>query len=134
MQEKTLDIIAKEVYNMSILGFLFKSKKSMAKPYTKEVKVGKYTLTKHAQNRIAEPKKDLSKHNVLRNLFGTSDVTKLYNYHGESQYDRIHRKTKIVTHISPEHKVKTIHKVHKPLKEIEKRRKEGVLIERNKRR
>lgn len=104
----------------------------MAKPSTKDVKVGKYTLTKHAQNRISEPKKDLSKHNVLRNLFGKSNVTNLYDYHGELQYDRIHKKTKIVTHISPEHRVKTIHKVHKPLKEIEKRRKAGVLIEKRK--
>lgn len=119
---------------MSILGFLFKSKKKMANPKTKELKVGKYTLTRHAQNRIAEPKKDLSKRNVLRNLFGKSDVTKLYSYYGELQYDRIHRKTKIVTHISPKHRIKTIHKVHNPLKEIEKRRKAGVLFEKNKKR
>ena len=119
---------------MSIFGFLFKSKKNMAKANTKDVKVGKYTLTKHAQNRIVEPEKDLSKCNVLRNLFGKSYVTKLYSYRGEAQYDRIHQKTKIVTHMSPEHRVKTIHKVHKPLKEIEKRRKAGVLIEKNKKR
>jgi hypothetical protein len=77
---------------------------------------------------------DLAKHNVLRNLFGKSDVTKLYNYRGEAQYDRIHQKTKIVTHMTPEHRVKTIHKVHKPHKEIEKRRKAGVLIEKRKKR
>lgn len=43
------------------------------------------------------------------------------------QYDRIHEKTKIVTHISPKNSVKTIHKVHKPKKEIEKRRKRNEL-------
>ena len=35
--------------------------------------------------------------------------------------------------MTPEHRVKTIHKVHKPHKEIEKRRKAGVLIEKAKR-
>ena len=119
---------------MSILGFLFKSKNNMAKKNTKDVRVGKYTLTKHAQHRIVDPEKDLSKHNVLRNLFGKSVVTKLYDYRGEAQYDRIHQKTKIVTHMTPEHRVKTIHKVHKPHKEIEKRRKAGVLIEKGKKR
>ena len=54
---------------MSIIGFLFKSKNNMAKKNTKDVRVGKYTLTKHAQHRIVDPEKDLSKHNVLRNLF-----------------------------------------------------------------
>ena len=106
----------------------------MANPYTKEVKVGKYTLTKHAQKRIAEPKRKLTKHSVLRNLFGNSDVTGLYSYRGELQYDKIHRKTKIVTHISPKHRVKTIHKVHNPLKEIENLRKAGVWIEKSKKR
>lgn len=117
---------------MSILGFLIKSKKDMAKPNTQSIRIGKYTLTKHAQNRIAEHRRDLSKHNVLRNLFGKSDVTKLYMYHNTLQYDRIHKKSKIVTHISPKHRIKTIHKVHNPIKEIEKRRKAGVLIETNK--
>ena len=119
---------------MSIIVFLFKSKNNMAKKNTIDVRVGKYTLTMHAQHRIVDPEKDLSKHNVLRNLFGKSDVTKLYNYRGEAQYDRIHQKTKIVTHMTPEHRVKTIHKVHKPHKEIEKRRKAGVLIEKRKKR
>ena len=47
---------------MSIIGFLFKSKNNMAKKNTKDVRVGKYTLTKHAQHRIVDPEKDLSKH------------------------------------------------------------------------
>ena len=54
---------------MSILGFLFKSKKEMAKKNTKIVKVGKYTITKHAQNRIVEESRKIGKIDVLENLF-----------------------------------------------------------------
>ena len=54
---------------MSILGFLFKSKKEMAKKNTKRVKVGKYTITKHAQNRIVEESRKIDKIDVLENLF-----------------------------------------------------------------
>ena len=53
---------------MSILGFLFKPKK-MAKKNTKNVKVGKYTITKHAQNRIVEESRKIDKIDVLENLF-----------------------------------------------------------------
>ena len=54
---------------MSILGFLFKPKKEMAKKNTKSVKVGKYTITKHAQNRIVEESRKIDKIDVLENLF-----------------------------------------------------------------
>lgn len=54
---------------MSILGFLFKSKKEMAKKSTKRIKVGKYTITKHAQNRIVEEVRSINKIDVLNNLF-----------------------------------------------------------------
>ncbi len=54
---------------MSILSFLFKPKKEMAKKNTKRVKVGKYTITKHAQNRIVEENRNINKIDVLDNLF-----------------------------------------------------------------
>lgn len=54
---------------MSILGFLFKPKKEMAKKNTKVVKVGKYTITSHAQNRIVEESRNINKIDVLDNLF-----------------------------------------------------------------
>lgn len=54
---------------MSILGFLFKPKREMAKKNTKRVKVGKYTITKHAQNRIVEESRKINKIDVLDNLF-----------------------------------------------------------------
>lgn len=54
---------------MSILGFLLKPKKEMAKKNTKSVKTGKYTITKHAQNRIAEKTRKINKIDILENLF-----------------------------------------------------------------
>lgn len=54
---------------MSILGFLFKSKKNMAKKSTARVKVGKYTLTSHAQNRMLDKTRPMGKLDVLDNLF-----------------------------------------------------------------
>ncbi len=54
---------------MSIIGFLFKSKKEMAKKNTKRIKVGKYTITKHAQNRIVQEDRKINKIDVLENLF-----------------------------------------------------------------
>lgn len=43
---------------MSIVSFLFKSKKEMSKPNTKIVKVGKYKLASHRQNRIVDKTKN----------------------------------------------------------------------------
>lgn len=54
---------------MSIVSFLFKPKKEMAKKNTKSVRVGKYTITKHAQNRIIEESRKINKLDVLENLF-----------------------------------------------------------------
>ena len=54
---------------MSILGFLFKSKKKMEQKFTKPVKVGKYHITSHAQNRIVEDSRMIDKSDVLHNLF-----------------------------------------------------------------
>ena len=56
---------------MSILSFLFKPKKKMAKKNTKRVKIGKYTITKHAQNRIVDASRKLNKFDVISTLFTT---------------------------------------------------------------
>ena len=107
---------------MSILGFFFKPKKEMAKKNTPRVRMGKYTISSHAQNRVVEPKRNLKKSDMVRNLLGRSFQTELYDYHGEKQYSRIHKKTK--TNISDKNVVKTIHKVHDPNKEIRRRQNE----------
>ena len=53
---------------MSILSFLLKPKKEMAKKNTQRVKVGRYTVTRHAQNRIVEESRKINKLDVLDNL------------------------------------------------------------------
>ena len=103
---------------MSILGFLFKPKKEMAKKDTPRVRMGKYIVSSHAQNRVVEPQRNLKKSDLVRNLFGRSYQTESHDYHGEKQYSRIHKKTKTKTNISNKNVVKTIHKVHNPEKEI----------------
>lgn len=54
---------------MSLISFLFKSKWSMSKPYTKRVKLNKYTLTSHAQNRIADKSRKISKYDAIDDLY-----------------------------------------------------------------
>lgn len=66
---------------MSLLGFLFKSKKEMVKENTKHVKVGKYELSSHAQNRMVDIKRDLKKKDMLINLFGKSSKNSKKYYH-----------------------------------------------------
>ena len=86
---------------MSILSFLFKSKKEMAKRNTKRVKVGRYTITKHAQNRIVEESRKINKLDILDNLFtkpnGTSKVK--YDEFGRPSYDRVGKRA--TTSINP---------------------------------
>ena len=86
---------------MSILGFLFKSKKEMSKITTKHVKVGKYTLTSHAQNRIVDKTRKMSKIDVIDNLF-TKPNAKTNVKLDESErpsYNRIGKR--ITTSINP---------------------------------
>ena len=49
---------------MSILGWFLKSKKAMAKENTKHVKMGKYEISSHAQNRTAEKSRNLKKSDI----------------------------------------------------------------------
>ena len=86
---------------MSILGFLFKPKKEMAKKNTKSVKVGKYTITKHAQNRIVEKSRNINKIDVLDNLFTKPNaITKVkYDKLGQPSYNRVGKRA--TTGINP---------------------------------
>ncbi len=109
---------------MSIIGFLFKPKKEMANPNTKYVRMGKYTITSHAQNRTVQPDKNLRKTDMVFNLFGCSKNSKIYTHKdGTKQYDRLNRKNQTITFITADkHRVKTIRKYHKSneKKEIKK--------------
>lgn len=100
---------------MSILSWLLKPKKEMAKTNTKWVKVGKYNITSHAQNRLADSKRNLTKKDMLINLFGNSRNSKIYYHKNDDtyQYDRVNEKNRTITHITTKNNVKSIHKFHK---------------------
>ena len=99
---------------MSILNWFLKPKKEMAKPYTKHVRMGKYTVTSHAQNRTVQPNKNLRKIDMVSNLFGRSKNSNTYTHRdGTKQYDRLNRKNRTITFITADkHRVKTIRKYH----------------------
>ena len=91
----------KEGIKMSIVGFLLKPKKEMAKKGTRYVKVGKYYLTSHAQNRIVQKERTMDKVDVLDNLFTKPNaITQVkYNKSGKPSYDRVGKR--ITTSINP---------------------------------
>ncbi len=100
---------------MSIISFIFKPKKEMAKKDTKQVKVGKYLISSHAQNRTVDISRNLKKKDLLTNLLSKKSLnSKNYYYQdGTKQYDRINNKNRTITHIV--HKtnvVKSINKFH----------------------
>ena len=86
---------------MSILGFLFKAKKEMAKKNTKQIKVGKYTLTSHAQNRIVDATRKMDKVDILDNLFTKPNaVTQIkYDALARPSYNRVGKRA--TTSINP---------------------------------
>lgn len=93
----------------------------MAKKYTKHIRMGKYEITSHAQNRIVDKSRNLTKNDMLVNLFGKSKNSKFYKYKdGTIQYDRINDKNRTITHITKNHNVKTIQKYHNNKKNKEK--------------
>ena len=100
---------------MSILGWFFKSKKEMAKPDTKHVRIGKYEVSSHAQNKIVEPSRKLNKKDMVINLLSKdSKNSKIYTHtDGTRQYDRVNDKNRTLTHVVNKTKVvKSINKFH----------------------
>lgn len=100
---------------MSILGWFLKPKKEMAKKNTKHVKMGKYTVTSHAQNRTADPSRKLKKKDMVINLLGKESKNSGSYTHkdGTTQYDRVNNKNRTVTHITKkDNHVKTIQRYH----------------------
>ena len=107
---------------MSILSWFLKPKRAMAKENTKHVRMGKYKISSHAQNRTADKKRKLTKRDMVQNLFGKSLESKPYVHHdGKTvQYDRLNKKNRTVTHIvTGRNLVKTIRKYHKENEERE---------------
>ncbi len=77
---------------MSVLSYLFKSKKKMGKPKTKVVRIRKYLLTSHAQNRIAEPSRCLKKLDLVDNLYRKPlGISKIKFICGKPSFRRVGR-------------------------------------------
>lgn len=100
---------------MSILGWFLKPKKSMAKSNAKHVRIGKYEVSSHAQNRTVDSSRNLKKKDMVINLLGTtSKNSKTYTHvDGTKQYDRVNEKNRTITHIiNKKNVVKSINKFH----------------------
>lgn len=72
----------------------------MKKNNTKRVKVGKYTITVHAQNRIAEESRRINKLDVLDNLFTKPNGLSKVKYENRNpSYNRVGKR--VTTIINP---------------------------------
>ena len=101
---------------MSILSWFLKPKKQMAKKNTPRVRIGKYKVSSHAQNRTVDPKRDLRKKDMVQNLCGRSIQSEPYLHKDKQtvQYDRLNKNNQTVTYITKKgNVVKTIRKYHK---------------------
>lgn len=72
----------------------------MAKEDTEHVKVGKYTITPHAQNRIVDKKRKIDKCDVLDNLFTKPNgISEIKYKKGKPSYNRVGKRA--TTSINP---------------------------------
>ncbi len=87
----------------------------MAKSNTKHVRIGKYEVSSHAQNRTVDSSRNLKKKDMVINLLGKmSKNSKIYTRaDGTKQYDRVNEKNRTITHIvTRKNVVKSINKFH----------------------
>ena len=99
-----------------MLTWLLKPTKSMAKPNTKRVRIGKYVISAHAQHRTADKTRNLKKCDMVQNLFGNSLQSNTYLHKDKKtiQYDRLNKRNRTITNIVKKGNiVKTIRKYHK---------------------
>lgn len=76
---------------MSILSWYLKPKTEMAKSNTNQVRIGKYKVSPHAQNRICDPDRNLKKSDMTSNLLLKPDYkSKVDDNHGS--YTRVRKK------------------------------------------
>ena len=119
-----MTILNKGWYNdMSIVSWFLKPKREMAKENTKYVRMGKYEISSHAQNRTADKTRSLKKSDMVQNLFGRrSENSELYEHKdGTLQYDRVNDKNRTITHIvNSNNRVRTIRRYHNNPREIRK--------------
>lgn len=89
---------------MSLLGWLLKSKKEMLKFNTKPVRVGSYKISSHAQNRIVQKDRCLTKWGLIDNLFTKPNaISKVRGEKPYRSYNRIGKR--MTTSINPDTKV-----------------------------
>lgn len=96
---------------MSILSWLLKSKKEMAKPNTKQVRIWKYKISSHAQNQSVAPTRKVKKPDMLKNLLTKPNAIsgikidnkgrQSYNRVGKKHTTSINPKTNVVATIRP---------------------------------
>lgn len=86
----------------------------MAKKDTKHVKVGKYEVSSHAQNKVADKSRGLKKKDMVVNLLGKSQNSPNYRHKdGTIQYDRVNEKNRTLTHVvDKSNVVKSINRFH----------------------
>lgn len=86
----------------------------MAKRDTKHVKVGKYEVSSHAQNKVADKSRGLKKKDMVVNLLGKSQNSPNYRHKdGTIQYDRVNEKNRTLTHVvDKSNVVKSINRFH----------------------
>ena len=66
---------------MSLFSWFLKPSKEMQKKDTRYIKIGKYTITAHAQNRTVEKARSLGKRAMVGNLYGNPCKRKKRNTH-----------------------------------------------------
>lgn len=68
----------------------------MAKKNAPHVRIGKYEVSSHTQNRTVQKSRDLKKKDMVINLLGKSKNSPNYKHtDGTVQYDRINEKTEL---------------------------------------
>ena len=100
---------------MSILSWLFKPKNEMARTNTRPVRMGRYNITSHAQNRLVQSNRNATKWDMVDNLFTKPHALSNVKYDGwgRPSYNRIGRR--ITTSINPRnHNVVSVRPVSKP--------------------
>jgi hypothetical protein len=96
---------------MSILSWFLKPKKEMAKENTKAVRIWKYKVTSHAQNRTVQKNRVIRKIDMVDNLLTKPNgITKVHYDNSGPSYLRIG--TRVTTAINPKNnKVTTVRPV-----------------------
>ena len=90
---------------MSIISFLLKPKCRMSKNHTRPIKIGKFILSSHAQNRIAQKDRKITKIDVLDNLLTRPNGITVAKYDKDNRASYCRVGKRITTAINPKNNV-----------------------------